>query len=96
MDKRRKQLRTKLFLAVAGGMTGLLLLAFAFHFGFFEGLQRQWVDTNFSIRGKRAAPKDLVDLPDNVREEMTFVFAERIEEVLTAAIPGLLLPAGVH
>jgi ATP-dependent Lon protease len=33
--------------------------------------------------------KDLRDLPDNVRAEMEFIFAERVEEVLTAAIPGL-------
>jgi ATP-dependent Lon protease len=30
---------------------------------------------------------DLADLPENVREEMEFVFAERIEEALAAAIP---------
>ena len=33
--------------------------------------------------------KDIRDLPDHVQEEMEFVFAERIEEVLAAAIPGL-------
>jgi ATP-dependent Lon protease len=33
--------------------------------------------------------KDLRDLPENVRNEMEFVFAERIEEVLAAAIPDL-------
>ncbi len=33
--------------------------------------------------------KDLRDLPEEVRREMTFVFAERIEEVLEAALPGL-------
>lgn len=33
--------------------------------------------------------KDLRELPDNVRAEMEFVFAERVEEVLTAAIPDL-------
>jgi ATP-dependent Lon protease len=33
--------------------------------------------------------KDLRDLPENVRAEMEFVFAERVEDVLTAAIPGL-------
>ncbi len=33
--------------------------------------------------------QDLRDLPDHVREEMEFVFAERIEEVLAAAIPEL-------
>jgi ATP-dependent Lon protease len=33
--------------------------------------------------------KDLRELPDNVRAEMEFVFADRVEEVLTAAIPDL-------
>lgn len=33
--------------------------------------------------------KDVREIPENVRKEMTFVFAERIEEVLEAAIPAL-------
>jgi ATP-dependent Lon protease len=33
--------------------------------------------------------KDLRELPENVRAEMEFVFADRVEEVLTAAVPGL-------
>jgi ATP-dependent Lon protease len=33
--------------------------------------------------------KDLTELPEHVRKELTFVFAERIEEVLAAAIPGV-------
>ena len=33
--------------------------------------------------------KDLRELPDHVRAEMTFVLAERIEDVLVAAIPQL-------
>ena len=33
--------------------------------------------------------RNLAELSDRVREEMEFVFAERIEDVLTAAIPGL-------
>ncbi len=33
--------------------------------------------------------KDLRELPDNVRAEMEFIFAERVEEVLIAAIPDL-------
>jgi ATP-dependent Lon protease len=33
--------------------------------------------------------KDLGELPDQVRADITFVFAERIEDVLEAAIPGL-------
>ncbi len=37
----------------------------------------------------RENQKDLRDLPDYVQEEMEFVFAERIEEVLAAAIPAL-------
>ncbi len=34
---------------------------------------------------------DLEDVPQHVRDELSFVFAERIEEVLTAAIPGVTL-----
>jgi ATP-dependent Lon protease len=33
---------------------------------------------------------DLRDLPESVRREMTFILAERIEEVLAAALPGLV------
>jgi ATP-dependent Lon protease len=33
--------------------------------------------------------KDLRELPDNVRAEMEFIFAEVIEDVLAAAIPAL-------
>ena len=59
MDKRRRWLRTKLFLGVAVVATGLSLLAYAFHFGFFEGLERQSIDTRFSIRGSQSPPKDV-------------------------------------
>ncbi|MGH9755282.1 MAG: endopeptidase La [Blastocatellia bacterium] len=37
----------------------------------------------------RENQKDLRDLPDNVRAEMEFIFADRVEEVLVAAIPNL-------
>jgi len=37
--------------------------------------------------------KDLRDLPDHVRQEMEFIWAERIEDALTAAIPELKLHA---
>jgi ATP-dependent Lon protease len=40
----------------------------------------------------RENEKDLRDLPDAVRNTMEFVFVERIEEVLSAAIPKLPLP----
>jgi ATP-dependent Lon protease len=42
--------------------------------------------------------KDLRDLPESVPQEMTFIFAERVEEVLLAAIPGLAeqLAEAVH
>jgi ATP-dependent Lon protease len=33
--------------------------------------------------------KDLSDLPDPVVKEMEFIFAEKIEDVLKAAIPKL-------
>ena len=42
----------------------------------------------------RENEKDLRDLPEQVRNEMDFVFAERIEEVLAAAIPDLPISAG--
>ena len=35
--------------------------------------------------------KDLRELPENVRKEMTFIFAERVEQVLEAAIPSLAM-----
>jgi adenylate cyclase len=59
VDKRRKRLRTRLFLGVAFGMTGLTLIAYAFHFGFFEGLEQQSVDMRFSLRGAQSPPKNL-------------------------------------
>jgi ATP-dependent Lon protease len=37
----------------------------------------------------KANEKDLRELPDPVREEMEFVFADRIEQVLETAIPGV-------
>ena len=37
----------------------------------------------------KANEKDLRELPDYVRQEMEFILAERIEDVLTAAIPEL-------
>jgi ATP-dependent Lon protease len=37
----------------------------------------------------RQNEKDLIELPDNVRGDVSFVFAERIEEVWSAAIPAL-------
>jgi adenylate cyclase len=51
VDKRRKYLRARLFVGVAVVATGLSLIAYAFHFGFFEGLEQQSVDMRFSIRG---------------------------------------------
>jgi ATP-dependent Lon protease len=33
--------------------------------------------------------KDLRDLPDHVRKEMAFVFADRVEDVLAAAVPEM-------
>jgi ATP-dependent Lon protease len=37
----------------------------------------------------RRNDKDLPDLPESVRRELELIFAERIEEVLQAAIPEL-------
>ncbi|MEP7351790.1 MAG: endopeptidase La [Acidobacteriota bacterium] len=36
--------------------------------------------------------KDLRDLPEEVRQEMTFIFAERVSQVLAEMLPGLLEP----
>jgi ATP-dependent Lon protease len=44
----------------------------------------------------RANGKDLKELPEHVRAEMEFVFAERIEEVLHAAIPGVANRMAAH
>lgn len=38
----------------------------------------------------KANAKDLRDLPEHVRKEMEFIFAERIDEVFAATIPALL------
>jgi ATP-dependent Lon protease len=37
----------------------------------------------------RANEKDLRDIPEEVRREMSFVFAERVEDVLAAALPAV-------
>ena len=42
------------------GATGLILVAFALHFFFFETLQRSWVDVNYSLVRERPTPKDVV------------------------------------
>jgi ATP-dependent Lon protease len=39
----------------------------------------------------RANQKDMRDLPDEVRNEMTFIFADRVEDVLREMLPGLML-----
>ena len=39
--------------------------------------------------------EDLRELPDNVRQEMQVILAERIEEVLEAALPGLVRTVAV-
>jgi ATP-dependent Lon protease len=45
----------------------------------------------------KANAKDLRDLPEHVRKEMEFIFAERIDEVFAATIPDLLPePAPAH
>jgi len=38
----------------------------------------------------KANKKDLRDLPEEVRQEMTFIFAERVTDVLADALPGLV------
>jgi ATP-dependent Lon protease len=37
----------------------------------------------------RGNQKDLRDLPEEVRKELEFVFADRVADVLTAALPEL-------
>jgi ATP-dependent Lon protease len=37
----------------------------------------------------RANQKDLRELPEEVRKEMEFIFADRVEDVLIATIPQL-------
>jgi ATP-dependent Lon protease len=44
----------------------------------------------------RENEKDLHEFPQEVRDSMSFVFVEQIEEVLAAAIPGLARQAAVH
>src|SRR6266849_6391085 len=39
----------------------------------------------------RGNQKDLRDLPDEVRKEMEFIFADRVEDVLAEMLPGLVL-----
>ncbi|HZR93377.1 MAG TPA: adenylate/guanylate cyclase domain-containing protein [Gaiellaceae bacterium] len=87
MDARRRHLRTRLFLGVGIAATAAMLVAFVFHFGFFEGLQRQWVDTNFSIRGRQAAPKDVVVIGiDNAFFDDTGIRWQEFRRVLYAQV----------
>ena len=37
----------------------------------------------------RGNQKDLRDLPEEVRKEMEFIFADRVEDVLAEMMPGL-------
>jgi len=39
----------------------------------------------------RGNQKDLRDLPEEVRREMEFIFADRVEDVLRAVVPGLVM-----
>jgi ATP-dependent Lon protease len=41
----------------------------------------------------RANQKDLRDLPQEVRDEMTFIFADRVEDVLRVMLPDLAIAA---
>src|SRR6202030_1379337 len=43
----------------------------------------------------RGNQKDLRDLPDEVRKEMEFKFADRVEDVLRAVVPGLGMAAAL-
>jgi len=48
--------------------------------------RRAGIDTVILPKGNQ---RDLRDLPEHVRNEMKFVFAERVEDVLRAAVPHL-------
>jgi ATP-dependent Lon protease len=39
---------------------------------------------------RRGNQQDLRDLPEDVRKEMEFVFADRVEDVLAVMLPGLV------
>jgi ATP-dependent Lon protease len=41
----------------------------------------------------RGNQKDLRDLPEDVRKEMTFIFADRVSDVLADMLPGLVSKA---
>jgi adenylate cyclase len=55
-------------------VTGLVLIAYAFHFGFFEGLERESIDMRFSMRGTQPTPKNLAIV--NVDDE-TFSYVKQ-------------------
>jgi len=38
----------------------------------------------------RGNQKDLRDLPEDVRKEMTFIFADRVRDVLAEMLPGVV------
>ena len=38
----------------------------------------------------RGNQKDLRDLPEEVRKEMEFIFADRVEDVIAVMLPGLV------
>jgi ATP-dependent Lon protease len=44
----------------------------------------------------KANEKDMRDIPEAARKEMEFVFVDKIEDVLTAAIPGIFEHAGIQ
>jgi ATP-dependent Lon protease len=43
----------------------------------------------------RGNQKDLRDLPDDVRNEMEFIFADRVRDVLAAMLPSVVPEAPV-
>jgi ATP-dependent Lon protease len=43
----------------------------------------------------RGNQKDLRDLPEDVRKEMTFIFADRVRDVLAEMLPGVVVPSVV-
>ncbi len=50
--------------------------------------RRSWIKRVVLPRGNQ---KDLRDLPEEVRKEMEFIFADGVEDVLSAVVPGLVM-----
>ena len=45
---------------------------------------------SYRIESPRGNQKDLRDLPEDVRKEMEFIFADRVRDVLADMLPGVV------